>query len=385
MPNSKLNKFNPSRSIRISDFQRYSKAALYNYCKLKNIKGCSKLNKLDLTRIIINYIHEKEKEIKNIFNRELNFDEDIFSNDKIKQIPYKRKHIKIYNFDEDIFVKPRIRKQLIQNKAKDLNELPKVFKDNNNNIEVVRARGRIQNVVSEIIKKELERKDSVSIQLVGVVQYQEINLTSECEQQENLRCFEYAIESILNPPKDHTDRPSSYNIKKYETLNMNYPVNVISNNIKKYEEFCNISINIYEFKNTTIDLIHLKIPSIENNIRKYKSNGAEQFHPYTITLDFECTLKKIDNKITDSTKYFQEYIPNSFSFHTVDGVKLIRNSNVETLMKEFNESLIQFGKRYNKIRNQNMKMIWDEDNLVELANTKKCHICKKVFEDISKK
>ena len=42
----------------------------------------------------------------------------------------------------------------------------------------------------------------------------------KCLKQEDSRCFEYALESILNPINNHTDRPSNYNITKYEALKM---------------------------------------------------------------------------------------------------------------------------------------------------------------------
>ena len=86
--------------------------------------------------------------------------------------------------------------------------------------------------------------------------------------------------------------------------------------------------------------LHVEMPKYFN--RKYISNGAELYHPYDITLDFECTLKKINQKITDNTKYIHEHKANSFSFQTVDGNKLIRFEDEETLMQKFNNTLIDF-------------------------------------------
>jgi len=190
----------------------------------------------------------------------------------------------------------------------------------------------------------------------------------KCNKKEDVRCFEYALESILNPVEKHTDRPTNYNITKYEKLNMEYPIELIPEKIEKYENFINHSINIYKYdenesiislyyrsqnfnKEGHINLLmykdhivgiknlsallrgqihkythhvnicmkchrkfelesdynshiescvngkqNIQMPSKTNNIRKYYSFGAEQYHPYTITLDFECTLKKCKNK-----------------------------------------------------------------------------------------
>jgi hypothetical protein len=46
----------------------------------------------------------------------------------------------------------------------------------------------------------------------------------------------------------NSERPSNYNIEKYEKLNMEYPLNITEENIQKYEEFLNIAINVYEIE-----------------------------------------------------------------------------------------------------------------------------------------
>ena len=45
--------------------------------------------------------------------------------------------------------------------------------------------------------------------------------------QEDLRCFEYALESILKPVEKNNDRVSNYNITKYEVFNMEYPIKLL--------------------------------------------------------------------------------------------------------------------------------------------------------------
>ncbi|MBP1526300.1 MAG: hypothetical protein H9Q67_07405, partial [Spiroplasma ixodetis] len=42
----------------------------------------------------------------------------------------------------------------------------------------------------------------------------------KCVKKEDLRCFEYALESVINPIQKNGDRPTNYNITKYEKLNM---------------------------------------------------------------------------------------------------------------------------------------------------------------------
>jgi hypothetical protein len=40
----------------------------------------------------------------------------------------------------------------------------------------------------------------------------------------------------------------------------------------------------------------VELPTKGKNTRQYTSNGAEQWHPYFVSLDFECLLKKMKNK-----------------------------------------------------------------------------------------
>lgn len=90
-----------------------------------------------------------------------------------------------------------------------------------------------------------------------------------CNKQEHMRCFEYALESILNPALNHSNRPSRYDITKYEVVNMEYSVELTPDNIKKYEEFLNISINVYTvYNNTRIDfhILSEKIGKTEKHV-----------------------------------------------------------------------------------------------------------------------
>lgn len=122
------------------------------------------------------------------------------------------------------------------------------------------------------------------------------------------------------------------------------------------------------------------MPEEGKNIRKYKSIGAEQCHPYSLSLDFECTLKKINHVLKGkTTSYIHEHIPNSFCFNSFESTKLVRCENVQSLMGRFNGCLIEYGKRYNELRRVNKVMIWDDNTSQEFEEAKSCHICNEVF------
>ncbi len=56
-----------------------NRTQLYTYCKINNIKGCAKMGKVELMKIV------KEHQDKNIIKKQniFNFHDDIFSSDKI--------------------------------------------------------------------------------------------------------------------------------------------------------------------------------------------------------------------------------------------------------------------------------------------------------------
>lgn len=103
------------------------------------------------------------------------------------------------------------------------------------------------------------------------------NVNSRFKKNENLRCFEYAIEAILNPDTKSIDRYTKHDITKYEKLNMNYPIDINNiENIEKYENFLNISINIYSYDDNVINLIHrsnyFKVYEKKVNLLEYKNH-----------------------------------------------------------------------------------------------------------------
>ena len=78
------------------------------------------------------------------------------------------------------------------------------------------------------------------------------------------------LESILNPVEKNADRVSNYDITKYEVLNIEYPVKLISKNIEIYENFLNKSINIYKCNENesliSLYYIGVKIIAIKEDI-----------------------------------------------------------------------------------------------------------------------
>lgn len=281
----------------------------------------------------------------------------------------------------------------------------------------------------------------------------------KCVKQEHLRCFEYALESILRPVEKHTERVSNYDITKYEELDLEYPIEITSKNINTYEEFLKVSINIYRYDeddsmfhleylskylkiyDTHVNLLlykdhvvgiknlsallrgkihnygnhvnicmkchrrfekksdyenhinvciyekkNIQMPKNDKNIRKYCSLGAEQYHPYTLTLDFECTLQKQNKKITDTTQYIHKHNANSFCFYS-DQIRtqLKRYPNPDTLMKQFNKWLIEHGKRYHQLIRNKKDMIYGENDKKKFEASKDCHICGIQFENTSDK
>lgn len=548
----KFNRTLEQMKTRISD--RYNtRAQLYDYCKRHEIPNCSKLSKNQLVDVVTLHYFNKKIQKEN------------------------KKLLKEFKFDDDIFTEPRRRRETILNKAKDLKQLPNLLEETNKEVKIIRSRGAFGNLVVDYsvycesaendftqflykisrpvenkIIQSMQRKKAVSIRLVAVIQYVELDSVGnvkqlekyylrtiqhqiltpnvidialihmknelitkfesfnaknsklrfdkvirvdiqsdksnplrggtwiqlpsfiqskkacinvkniktnkfKCQKLENLRCFEYALESMLRPATD-VCRATQYDITRYEGLLTNYPVAITRENIEKYENLLNVSINVYtvveeekiyfdlayksynlDQKEKHVNLLlyrdhvvgiknlsallkgqlfkrkvkmhicakcHSNFPSMEKyeehinscihnktnikmpkagTIRKYKSNGAEQFHPYTVTLDFECTLKKTNTKITNKTSHIHEHIPNSFSFHTPDGVELINSENTDILMKEFNNLLVKYGERYDEIRKMNKKMNWNDEIKTKVNNATKCEMCEKKFDSPEEK
>ena len=160
---------------------KYTRKELYDYLKIKNVNGCSRLKKCDLIKKIIE--HQFNKKNHQRFS-EFKFDDSIFSTDKPNQ-KYNQ-----FKFDESIF-----------STDKPVQEIPRVDRDidirdgstrNWHNMvhdytmycnlakhDLVRFLYNVSEKCYKIIQKELKIKNSVSIQLVAIVDYIEVNLSGE--------------------------------------------------------------------------------------------------------------------------------------------------------------------------------------------------------------
>ena len=82
---------------------KYTREQLYNVLKSKNIEGCSRLKKHDLTRKIIEHKHLFTKPVRR-FNQ-FRFDNSIFSTEKPEQ------RFNQFKFHQSIFTSSVIRNQ----------------------------------------------------------------------------------------------------------------------------------------------------------------------------------------------------------------------------------------------------------------------------------
>ncbi|KAK9751857.1 hypothetical protein QE152_g4736 [Popillia japonica] len=157
----------------------------------------------------------------------------------IKDYLFTQQFINEFNFDDDIIHKPRQRKQGIQNKRKDLDELPKIHESDEDNDGVVRARGswgemivdysfycdsaqhdlytylyKISDYIIEKIKNGLNRHESLRIQLVLTVQYEEYDLSgySVSGPATNYMIIERLVGPVVTEMKNNL-------IRKFETFN----------------------------------------------------------------------------------------------------------------------------------------------------------------------
>ncbi|KAK9729572.1 hypothetical protein QE152_g15868 [Popillia japonica] len=141
----------------------------------------------------------------------------------IKDYLFTQQFINEFNFDDDIIQKPRQRKQGIQNKRKDLDELPKIHESDEDNVRVVRARGSWGEMIVdysfyyyiiEKIKNGLNRHESLRIQLVLTVQYEEYDLSgySVSGPATNYMIIERLVGPVVTEMKNNL-------IRKFETFN----------------------------------------------------------------------------------------------------------------------------------------------------------------------
>jgi hypothetical protein len=177
----------------------YTRNQLYNYCKVKKIEKCSKLRKHDLAKIIVEYLQKNKVSIRQLYN----FDNSIFSTEKPDQ------RYNQFKFDNSIFSTDKPDQKYNQFKFeesifstdKPIQEIPRKLRDievregttrNWHNMvhdyeiyceseknDLIRFLSKVSEKLYEIAKKEMKIKNSISFQLVAVVDYTEINLLGE--------------------------------------------------------------------------------------------------------------------------------------------------------------------------------------------------------------
>ena len=74
-------------------------------------------------------------------------------------------------------------------------------------------------------------------------------------------------------------------------------------------------------------------------------------HPFSVFMDFECTLKNIDHDKNKNSFNNQEHVPNSVGIKFIcihdqfsKPIKIINNSDQELLLKEMMENLEKLSK-----------------------------------------
>ena len=139
------------------------------------------------------------------------------------------------------------------------------------------------------------------------------------------------------------------------------------------------------------------------DILKFKNYGNNFKHPFSIFIDFESTLKPIqqeESKLEEEedeikTIKLQEHIPNSVGIKYncihekyTEPIKIRNNSNPENLLKETIETIERYAINSSKLLEQNKKpsdiKITDEQ-LNEHNKIKNCNYCSCSFTEENKK
>jgi hypothetical protein len=148
----------------------------------------------------------------------------------------------------------------------------------------------------------------------------------------------------------------------------------ITHTFKTKEDLENHKNECYQLSDDTL-LQKFEMPNEANNILKYKSGGAELFHPYVTYLDFEATLKKIETQKKNTT-LINEHKANSFGMYNNYYKNYINQiGEGDTLVDQLNETLFWSAKAYNKLRKTNKKPIKDQKSIENFEETDNCEIC----------
>ena len=124
------------------------------------------------------------------------------------------------------------------------------------------------------------------------------------------------------------------------------------------------------------------MPTKQNNILKYKSIGAELFHPCTQSLDMETLqIKPVGLQKIKKKDIITEHKINSYSFTKDTGLnynilKRCEGGDTTSLMEQFNEDIISLAKDYyENFLNISVRAIYDDESIDKYAKETHCHIC----------
>jgi len=192
---------------------QYTRNQLYNYCKDKNISGCSRLKKNDLAKAVANYL-TKNKKIQKLNTKLFNFDDSIFSNEKPEQLPPRR--------DRNIEIRDGTTASW-KNMIHDY----EIYCESAKN-DLITFLSKVTEKLYEIATKELKIKNSISFQLVAVVDYIEVNLAGEqvnlhrkhFRSTRNIIVHSSAIKSALTSAKNEVLRTSIATMLKIQDTDL---------------------------------------------------------------------------------------------------------------------------------------------------------------------
>ena len=132
----------------------------------------------------------------------------------------------------------------------------------------------------------------------------------------------------------------------------------------------------------------VNLPTERNNKLYFKNYHKKLTIPFVIYYDFECTLKKVDDKTDNKTKILNKHEPNSFACYT----KCIEDKHDKLYLSEIYEDsqkcvedfikyLSEEERRISAIKKTIIPMNLSEEEETDFKNATSCHICNKKYDD----
>ena len=132
----------------------------------------------------------------------------------------------------------------------------------------------------------------------------------------------------------------------------------------------------------------INLPTERNNKLYFKNYHKKLTIPFVIYYDFECTLKKVDDKTDNKTKILNKHEPNSFACYT----KCIEDKHDKLYLSEIYEDsqkcvedfikyLSEEERRISAIKKTIIPMNLSEEEETDFKNATSCHICNKKYDD----